>query len=343
MTEAHLRSGEPRSVDVSGIKVIDAHTHVMRSEAHGREMWSYFLRRPAAEPPPALHTVEEAEVLMDDTGVSGMNILMFTWAGRYWRDGQYTLPDGGPARARAAEQLRSRIVDRIRDNNEWALGVVTTNRRFSFFCGIDAALMSEEELLAEISDKTGRGAVGVKMVPFDSGVSGDDPRLWPVYDLLRSRQIPLLSEASGRPGAPGRPARFEAALREFPGLKLVLAHLGHDPVFGEGADREVVELARSHEGVHTDLSLRLPEMLTGACSPAAMAAHLRQIGVDRVLFGTNYGFVDSINDDPAHKPEAGPQQSWAKRTLQAFLDLPLSADEAGAIGSGNWERLVRTP
>jgi predicted TIM-barrel fold metal-dependent hydrolase len=326
--------------DLGGARVVDAHTHVMRSEAHGREMWWYFLRRPATEAPPALHTVEEAEALMDATGIAHMNILMFTWAGRYWRDGQYTLPDGGPARARAVEELRSRIVDRIRDNNEWALGVVTAKPRFSFFCGIDASLMTEAELLAEIEDKTSRGAVGVKMVPFDSGVRGDDPRLWPVYETLQARRIPLLSESSGRPGAPGRPARFDTALREFPRLKLVLAHLGHDPIFGEGADQEVVELAQNHEGVYTDVSLRLPEMINGACSPADMAGHLRRIGTDRVLFGTNYGFVDSINEDPDHKPDGGPQRTWAERTLRAFLDLPLDEGEAQAVAAGNWDRLI---
>jgi predicted TIM-barrel fold metal-dependent hydrolase len=231
-------------------------------------------------------------------------------------------------------------VNRIRDNTEWALGVVAANPRFSVFCGIDASLMTEAELLAEIGDKTSRGAVGVKMVPFDSGVPGDDPRLWPVYDTLQARRIPLLSESSGRPGAPGRPARFETALREFPHLKLVLAHLGHDPIFGEGADQEVVELAQHHEGVHTDVSLRLPEMINGACSPADMAGHLRRIGTDRVLFGTNYGFVDSINEDPDHKPDAGPQRTWAERTLRAFLDLPLDEAEAGAIAAGNWDRLI---
>jgi predicted TIM-barrel fold metal-dependent hydrolase len=324
-----------------GFPVVDAHTHVMRSEDHGRELWSYFLRRPASEPgPPALHTLDEAEVLMDDTGVSHMNILMFTWSGRYWRDGQYTLPDDGPRRAAAAEELRGRIVQRIRDNNEWAVRAVAERSRFSVFCGIDGSLMTAGELLAEIDDKTGRGALGVKMVPFDSGVTGDDERLWPVYDYLQERGIPLLSESSGRSGAPGRPARFAKAFAEFPDLKLVFAHLGHDPVFGEGADREVAELARQYPGVHTDLSLRLPEMVNGACTPSAMVDHLRRIGTDRVLFGTNYGFVDTVNGDAEHRGEDGPQVTWARRTLQAFLELPLTDDETGAIASGNWNRLI---
>ena len=326
------------------MRVIDAHSHVLRSEAHGRELWSYFLgRSPVAgfpADPPALHTVEEAEKLMAATGVERMNILMFTWAGRYWRDGQYTLPDTGPGRAAAAEELRQRIAGRIRDNNEWALGVANSNPRFSVFCGIDAAIQGGPELVAEIEDKTRRGAAGVKMVPFDSGVAGSDPRLWPVYDYCASRAIPILSESSGRPGAPGRPANFAAALRAFPKLVLIFAHLGHHPVFGEGADLEVAELAREFSGVHTDLSLRLPEMLRGACTPERFAAHLRRIGTERVLYGTNFGFVDTTNAAPGPNREPGPQTSWARRTLEAFLELPLSTSEREAIAATNFERVV---
>ena len=324
--------------------VIDAHAHVMRSEAHGRELWSYFLGRgpgtghPAE--PPALHTVEEAERLMDATGVSGMNILMFTWSGKYWRDGQHTLPDDERRRAVAAEELRGRIVQRIIDNNDWAVRTCEERARFSTFCGIDPAVMTSDEMLAEIDDKTGRGAIGVKFVPHDSRVRGDDRRLWPVFDHLAATGLPMLTESSGRPGAPGRPAIFREALTHFGGLRLIFAHMGHDPVFGAGADDEVADLAREFPGVHTDVSLRLPEMQQGACTPEEFVAHVRRIGTDRVLYGTNFGFVDTINPDPEHRAEDGPQTTWATRTLQAFLDLPLDDDERAAIGADNWCRLT---
>jgi predicted TIM-barrel fold metal-dependent hydrolase len=326
-----------------GFPVFDAHSHVLRSEDHGRELWSYFLGKGPAHghpaEPPALHTVEEAERLMDRTGVVGMNILMFTWAGRYWRDGQYTLPDG-PGRAAAAEELRRRVVQRMVDNNDWAVRTCRERPRFTTFCGVDPALMTADEALAEIDDKVGRGASGVKTVPQDSRVMGDDPRWRPVLDHLQAQGIPMLTEASGRPGAPGRPGRYRAALAEFPGLRLVVAHLGHDPTFGAGADAEVVELARDFPGVRTDLSLRLPEMLRGACTPEAFVEHLRRIGTDRVLYGTNFGFVDTINPDPDGRAGDGPQTTWAEQTLQAFLALPLADDERAAIAAGNWDRLV---
>src|SRR4051812_36898582 len=144
----------------------------MRSEDHGRELWNYFLNRGPGTghppDPPAFHTVEEAERLMDATGVVHMNILMFTWSGRYWRDGLYTLPDDGRRRVIAQEELRRRIVQRVVDNNEWAVETVAGHNRFSTFVGVNPALMLPQEMLTEVSDKIGRGAAGVKMVPHDT-------------------------------------------------------------------------------------------------------------------------------------------------------------------------------
>src|SRR5687768_5457416 len=157
----------------------------MRSQEHGRELWSYFLGRGPgtghAVEPPAYHTVEEAERLMDETGIVHMNILMFTWSGRYWRDGAYTLPDDESRRVDAAEELRRRIVARIHDNNDWALELVASRSRFSVFVGVDPVLMTEDELLKEVDDGRRRGALGVKIVPFDFRVGGDDRRLWPLF------------------------------------------------------------------------------------------------------------------------------------------------------------------
>jgi predicted TIM-barrel fold metal-dependent hydrolase len=330
----------PRSNGRSGLEVIDAHTHVLRSEAHGREMYSYFLSRTPANGHPAdpsvFSTVAEVQELMRETGVGHTNFLMFTWSGRYWRDGSLTLPDAGARRAAAEEELRRRIVERVVDNNEWAIGAVREHTNLSFFCGIDPALMTEDELLKEIDDKHSRGAVGVKMVPFDSRVSGNDRRLWPVYDWCQSQGVPILSEASGRPNAPGRPALFADALAEFPRLKLVFAHLGHDPTFGAGADLEVAELAQRYEGVHSDVSLRFIEVAHGEVPPDSMVRHLRAIGTHKVLYGSNYSFVEHMH------PSRGDGERFkaTKDNLAVLFSLPLTDDERRAIASENFTRLV---
>ena len=107
----------------SSVEVIDA--HVQRSEAHGQELYNYFLMRgPFMTGPivsPALGTLEQALAIRERTGVRHLNMLMFTWSGTYYRDGQFTLPDNPADRGSAERELRARVVRRIRDHNEWAL------------------------------------------------------------------------------------------------------------------------------------------------------------------------------------------------------------------------------
>ncbi len=327
---------------MSDLEIIDAHTHVFRSDAHGREAYSYFLGRGPATghpaDPPTLGTVPEVLQLMAETGVVHTNFLMFTWAGRYYQHGQYTLPDDPARRAVADAALKERITDRIRDNNEWAIGAVKEHATLSFFAGVDPVVMDERALVAEVEDKTGRGALGVKLVPMDSGVRGDDRRLWPVYDYCQSNDIPVLSQSAGRPGTPARPAYFTAALDAFPRLKLIFAHMGHNPEFGVGADAEVVDLANRFDNVFTDVSLRFPEVTNGHVSPEEMVAHLRRIGTERVLYGSNFTFVEVLSPDPE---TAGPPQfTRSKQCIEVLKTLPLTQDEREGIASKNFRRVT---
>jgi predicted TIM-barrel fold metal-dependent hydrolase len=327
---------------MSDLEIIDAHTHLFRSDAHGREAYGYFLGRgpvtghPAD--PPTLGTVPEALQLMAETGVVHTNFLMFTWSGRYYEHGQHTLPDDPARRVEADAALKNRIADRIRDNNEWALVTVKENPTLSFFAGVDPVVMDERALMTEVEDKTDRGGLGVKLVPMDSGVRGDDRRLWPVYDYCQSNDIPVLTQAAGRPGTPAQPVYFTAALEAFPRLKLIFAHLGHNPEFGHGADAEVVELANRFENVFTDVSLRFPEVVNGHVSPEAMVSHLRRIGVDRVLYGSNFTFVELLAPDPEAQ---GPSQfTRSKQCVEILKTLPLRDEERERIASGNFRRVT---
>jgi predicted TIM-barrel fold metal-dependent hydrolase len=324
--------------------VIDAHTHVMRSPDHGREAYGYFLSRnprsghPAE--PAAYGTVEELRAMMRQHDVARANILMFTWSGQYWRDGQYALPDAGGRRAAAAEELRRRIVERVSDNNAWAQGTCDEHPELSYFCGVDAVLMDESTMLAEVETHVSGGALGVKIVPRDMRIRGDDPRLWPLFDWCSTRGVPILTEASGHPGTPSRPGYFEKALTEFPTLRLIFAHCGHNPVFGAGADAEVAELARRFDGVATDLSLRLLEIADGQVSPERMVAYVRTVGVDRVLYGSNYVLAEILQPDPdAEKP----QLTRTAASLAALWRLAFTPEETAAIAAGNFRRITGLP
>ncbi|NKY43646.1 amidohydrolase family protein [Nocardia cerradoensis] len=327
---------------MTDIEIIDCHNHILRTAHHSCDLYSNLLRFSAAmglpDRPGFFGTPDEAEKVMADTGIAHMNILMFTWSGVYWRQGQNILPDDPSERRREEELLRHRIVRRIQDNNTWALGQVAASQRLSCFVGIDPVLMDEQTLLAEIENGRRRGALGVKHVPMNHGTEGDDPRMWPVFDYCASEGIPILTQASGFMA--GHPRNYTKALQEFPNLQLIFAHLGHNRQFGQGADAEVLELARAFPGVHTDVSLRLIEVADGHIEPEELVAHLRAIGTDRVLFGSNWVISEYLWFRA--RPGIVPQSSHERldRELEVLMTLPLTDDERVNIAAGNFRRLT---
>jgi predicted TIM-barrel fold metal-dependent hydrolase len=327
---------------MSELHIIDCHCHILRTADHSCDLYSNLLRFSAAmglpDQPSFFGTPDEAEDVMDATGIAHMNILMFTWSGVYWRQGQNILPDDPADRAREAEDLRRRIVRRIQDNNSWALQEAATSPRLSCFVGVDPVLMGEQTLLAEVENGIRRGALGVKHVPMNHGTEGDDPRMWPVFDYCASAGVPMLTQAAGF--MPGRPRHYAKALEEFPKLKLIFAHFGHDRQFGQGADAEVVELAQTYPGVHTDVSLRLIEVVDGHMSADDLVAHLRAIGTDRVLFGSNWIISEYLwmRGRPGIIPETSHDR--LDRELEVLKTLPLTDDERADLAERNFRRLT---
>ncbi|TVZ02166.1 hypothetical protein EAS64_25380 [Trebonia kvetii] len=327
---------------MSDLEIIDCHNHILRTEDHSCDLYTNLLRFNAVaglpDRPGFFGTPDEAERVMAATAIAHMNILMFTWSGIYWRQGQHLLPDEPAARAREAEELRARIVRRIQDNNTWALGQAAASPRLSCFVGVDPVLMDAGTLLAEVDSGIKRGALGVKHVPMNHGTEGDDPRMWPVYDYCAAAGIPILTQAAGF--MTGHPRDYAKALADFPRLKLIFAHLGHDRSFGQGADAEVLELARAYPGVHTDVSLRLIEVADGHVSAPDMVAHLRTIGTDRVLFGSNWVISEYLwlRARPGVRPETSHDR--LDKEIEVLKTLPLTDDERADLAGRNFRRLT---
>lgn len=335
---------------MSDLEIIDMHTHLQRSDAHGTEMRDYFLTPHLVKPgAPNLGTVPEFLEMMDVCGISSMNILMFTWSGRYFRHGQHTLPgdpdlaptDAG-ARAVAEQELRERVTARASDNNAWAAGVVAEQPRMSFFAGVNPAVCGAEAAIEEVALRRSQGALGVKLVPSDMGVPGEDPLLFDLYAYCVENDIPVLTETGGHNPA-CRPAGWAGALARFPDLRLVFAHCGHDKQFRGPLDAEVLELAARYGNVMGDTSLRLHEVADGSISPEEMVAFIREIGSDRVMFGTNYVFSDLLPERPGHTPapdHVDPRFTQVWKSVEVLKTLPLSDTEREALAAGNFRRLT---
>lgn len=328
---------------MSELEIIDMHTHLQRDDVHGHEMRDYFLTPHLVKPgAPNLGTVPEFLEMMDQVGIAAMNILMFTWSGRYLRHGSFVLPDDPDERAKAEAALRERVRRRAEDNNAWAASVVEKNPRMSFFAGVNPVVSGPEGAVEEVVRRREQGAVGVKLVPSDMGVPGEDRALFPLYEYCQANDVPVLTETGGH-SPHCRPGGFAGALAEFPRLRLVFAHCGHDRELGGQLDQEVLDLAAQYDGVHGDTSLRLHEVADGTVEPQEMVRFLRTIGTDRVMFGTNYVFSDLLPERPGHKPapdhvDARFTQVW--KSVEVLKTLPLTDDERAKVAAGNFRTLT---
>jgi predicted TIM-barrel fold metal-dependent hydrolase len=325
------------------LEIIDMHTHVQRDDAHGHEMRDYFLTPHLVKPgAPNLGTVPELLELMEQTGISALNMLMFTWSGRYLRHGSYTLPDDEARRSAAEQELRERVVQRVSDNNTWASRVCVEHPQMSYFAGVNPVVMGPDRAVEEVVAQRARGALGVKLVPSDMGVPGSDRHLFPLYEHCVEQNIPVLTE-TGAHSPHCHPAGFGDALKAFPQLTLVFAHCGHDREFGNGLDQEVLDLAAQYDGVHGDTSLRLHEVADGSVTPEEMVGFLRKIGTDRVMFGTNYVFSDLLPERPGHTPapdHVDPRFTQVWKSVEVLKTLPLTDDERVKLAGGNFTRLT---
>ena len=168
------------------------------------------------------------------------------------------------------------------------------------------------------------GARGVKIIPPAMGMYGDDDRLRPVFEAAFELKLPVLSQSGdgfGAPPAPGvdhygRPRYHRRWLEEFPGLTLILAHLGH------GYADDLADMAHRYPNLYTDTSFQFGGLEESAEERRRMAELIRRIGTEKVLFGTNFPMTDP---------------SLYARILER---LPLTGAEKNLVGSDNARRAL---
>lgn len=324
---------------MSELTIIDMHCHLYRSEEHGQEMRDYFLTAPLVKPGASnLGTLAEFTEMMDACGISACNALMLTWTGRYHRHGQYLLPDDPDERATADADLKARAARRAHDNNTWAAQVAAEDDRFTYFAGVNPLVMGPEGAAEEAAAQIAKGALGVKLSPGDIGAPGGDAAYFPLYEYCVANDVPIVTETGGH-NPDVRPSGFTDAMAAYPDLKICFAHFGHDKALRGPLDLEVLELAQRYERVYTDTSLRLNEVYDGTWTPEDMVAHLRDLGIGRAMFGTNYVFSDLLNTRPGHvdaPDHVDPRFTQVWKSVEVLKKLPLSDDELAGLAAGNF-------
>jgi len=301
-------------------EIIDCHAHTFPTAQRG----IVFQRALGIAKPERNGTIEELLKIMEQAGISKTNMLMWTPAWFMYQELLQRLPTDPEERARGETSLRANLLQRCLDNNEWAIEMINQHHdRFTCFVGVDPEFMDRETMLREIDDKLSRGAKGLKIAPVH--FYGNDERLVAMYEAAQRWGVPVLSYSSGGGFGQvqdrdrhGHPRHFEDPLKAFPGCIIILAHLG------TGAEQEVARLTDKYPNLYADVSARLHQIgEPGGWSQEEAVAWFRRIGIDRILFGTNYPMCDPVE------------------YVEVMKALPLTEEERRKVFSENFKRLVK--
>jgi predicted TIM-barrel fold metal-dependent hydrolase len=151
----------------------------------------------------------------------------------------------------------------------------------------------------------------------------DDERMNATYAACVDLDVPIVAHGGPDRGGAGYgdPARWARVLTQFPRLKLVLAHLGGGYWSG------VPAFASAYPTVRFDLS-EIVNWVGGtrAPTPGEFGALIRDVGANRVMFGSDFPWYDLV------------------RTIDLIHNLPgLASDEHEQILGLNAAELLILP
>jgi hypothetical protein len=215
------------------------------------------------------------------------------------------------------------------ESNRWVAQVAAANPLVEVLVCVDPTVLPAPVLVDHLRSLANDGVRGIKLHPVSQGFRPDDPRLDPIYDTCQAAGMVVLSHSGPghHHGASARPGEFVPVLARWPGLRLVLAHLG-------GATwRETAEVAAAFPQVVFDLS----EIIEWIGAPNAPSAHqlvdlITGIGADRVMLGSDFPWYDPgrTADQVMGLPGLGPDERAAILGGTALEVLALDRPTASA-------------
>jgi hypothetical protein len=213
-------------------------------------------------------------------------------------------------------------LDRTRARNDAVLKLARDSGGFFFpVCSVHPA--DGAAAIEEVGRVSGTGAAWLKLHPTKQDFDVADPMVAGVVRAAAEHGLPVLFDAYS-PWDANQPGKFANLATEVPESRLILAH-AHGPGFAQLLVYDV--LARYPEwrrNVWVDLSVT-GLMLAGGPLAEQFAWVLRKVGVDRLLFGSDYPI-----DDPL-------------AAVGAIIDLGFTDEEQAAILHDNAAALLSKP
>lgn len=213
-------------------------------------------------------------------------------------------------------------------NADIATFIAENSRRFVSFVGVSVSDPIESSL-TEIKDFISRpGFVGVSIEPCcaDVPMHADDERIYPIYDLCQSLQIPisislstLLTAMAGVAFEFSSPLSLYKVARMFPKLNMVISHGAWPWV------RELLGVAYSYNNVWVSPDLYMLGVNTPGADEYIKAANMYLS--DRTLFGTAYPtrpLVESVQAFEQWSFAPGVRDLILSKNAQRLMNLPSS-------------------
>ena len=170
------------------------------------------------------------------------------------------------------------------------------------------------EYVWKISDE---GLKGIKLHPALQRVDADDEKIFPVYDLARALNLIVVFHAGWDPTyyneMQASPEMIIRVVRNFPGLRVVAAHMG-----GLRMARDVLDNIAGKEELYFDTAYTAAPWI----DRGMMRDIIRRHGAHRVLFGSDF---------PWHDP---------KLEIDLINSLDISEEEKFLILGENARRLL---
>ncbi|MCU1475342.1 MAG: amidohydrolase 2 [Subtercola sp.] len=199
------------------------------------------------------------------------------------------------------------LVDTRRANDVIAKAVSSSSDRFPIGLA-SIEVRHGEAALAEVSRAFDIGLSGLAFHATFEGFSVDSAAFLAVLDRIGDR--PALVLIHSTPDAKASPQAIGTVAARYPQLEIVLGH----PVFTEAQRAGAVEVLAAHPNLNLDIAYQ--------DDPATTEYFVRELGADRVLFGS---------DAPFFEPG---------RVIDSIERASLTESDRAAIFAGNAERLI---
>lgn len=161
--------------------------------------------------------------------------------------------------------------------NNWAAEVMGEG---IYCCG--SVHPDAEDVLAELERIKSLGLFGIKFHSEYQFFCPDDEKMFPIYEKMEQLGLPAVFHGGWDPYGRGEikatPKSFSVVAEEFPGLKIVAAHLGGMEMW----DDVEKHLAGKYENVWFDIGV-----VSQYIDDERAYGIIRRQGVERVLFGSD--------------------------------------------------------